>query len=110
MTQISLDPTFNASNAALLSVGKVRFRLTAVLLASIVTTAPDPKDFRRDWLLDSSGALLTAVTPFEFCATTARTGVISSRLFDIPTGGNGFRLIQIHRPRWVSHSGSVFVD
>ena len=48
--------------------------------------------------------------PFEFCATIARTGIISSRFFDLPKGEDFFRLLEIHRPRCVSHSGSVFVD
>lgn len=68
------------------------------------------RDIRRDCLLDSSDVLLTAMTSFEFCATTARTGIISSQFFDLPKGGDVFRLLEIHRPRWVSHSGSVFVD
>jgi len=81
------------------------------LLPAEATGSSRPtRGIRRDCLLDSSDVLLTAMTSFEFCATTARTGIISSRFFDLPKGGDVFRLLEIHRPRWVSHSGSVYVD
>ncbi len=50
------------------------------------------------------------MTPFEFFATAARTRIIPPRLSSIPVRDCVFRLIEVHRPRALRHSGSVFVN
>lgn len=112
MTHSALQPR-RARTEPLQSRSPANFciRLRADLAMEETTGSCRPtRDIRRDCLLDSSDVLLTTMTSFEFCATTARTGIIWPRFFDLPKGGGVFQLLEIQRPRWVSHSGSVFVD
>lgn len=50
------------------------------------------------------------MTPLVLYTTAARTQIIPPRPFGLHWKDDVFRLIEIHRPRGLSHSRSVFIN